>query len=63
MKRIHPFKIEAVKRGINQLDLADAAHMHPGRLTRILNGRAEPQDYELKNLRRGLGLQREGAVA
>ena len=57
MKKIHPFKIEAVRRGINQLDLADAAHMSPSRLNRILNGRAEPQDFELKNLRLALGLR------
>jgi transcriptional regulator with XRE-family HTH domain len=62
MKKIHPFKIEVVRRGLNQLDLAEAAHMNPSRLNRILNGRVEPQEYELKNLRQALGLKREVAA-
>lgn len=57
MRKIHPFKLEAIKRGINQLDLAEAAHMNPSRLNRVLNGRATPKDYELKNLRQALGLK------
>ena len=56
MRKIHPIKLEIVQRGLNQLDVAEAAYISPGRLNRILNGRVEPCDYELKNLRRVLGL-------
>jgi len=63
MKKIHPYKLEIVQRGLNQLDVAEAAHMSASRLNRILNGRGEPRDYELKNLRRALGLDREARAA
>ena len=57
MRKIHPIKIELVRRGLNQLDLAEVAGIKPSRLNRILNGRVEPQDCELKSLHRALGVQ------
>ena len=62
MRKIHPLKLEIIQRGLNQLDIADAAHLSASRLNRILNGRAEPRAYELKNLRRALGLTETRSV-
>jgi len=59
MKIIHPLKLETVRRGLNQLDLAEASHISASRLNRILNGRTKPRDYELKNLAKALGVKRE----
>ena len=59
MRRIHPLKLEIVQRDLNQLDVAEASHMSASRLNRILNGRVKPRDYELKNLAKALGIERE----
>ena len=63
MKRIHPFKIEIVQRGLHQLDVAEKAGLNPTRLNKILNGRTELRDYEERNLRRALGLKQEKKTA
>jgi len=59
MRRISPVKLEIVRRGMVQADIASAAHMSETRLSRLLNGRARPRDYEVKNLAHALGLKRE----
>ena len=59
MKRIHPLKLEIVRRGLNQLDLAEAWHKSASRLNRILICRTKPRDYELKKLAKALDVKRE----
>ena len=59
MRRVSPLKIEIIRRGLYQGDVAQEAHMSESRLSRILNGRAQPRDYELKNLAKALGIERE----
>ena len=50
MPRITPLKLEIVNRRLIQADLAEKAEMSEYRLSRIVNGRTKPRDYELKNL-------------
>ena len=45
--------------GKPQADLAQSAHMTESRLSRIVNGRAKAQDYEIKNLAHALGVDRK----
>lgn len=52
MVKVHPFKLELIRRRLNQLDVAAETDIHPIRLNRILNGRVEPHEYETKALRR-----------
>ena len=52
-------KLEIIRRGLLQVDVARAASMSESRLSRIVNGRVRPYEYELKNLARVLGVQRE----
>jgi len=59
MKKIHPFKLAIIERGLNQVDVADAIGVSHSRLNRILNGRSEPREEEEKNLREILGLNQE----
>lgn len=59
MKKVSPLKLEIVRRGLIQGDVAQAAYMSETRLNRILNGRSKPRDYEIKNLALALGLKRE----
>lgn len=59
MRKVSPLKLEIVRRGLVQCDVALAAHLSETRLNRILNGRTKPRDYELKNLAQALGMRRE----
>ena len=59
MRRVSPLKIEIVRRGLRQVDVAMAAGMSESRLSRIINRRAEPADFELKNLAKALGVTRK----
>ena len=56
-KRVTTLKVELVKRGLIQGDVAQAAHLSESRLNRILNGRSEPRDYELKAIAKYSGSQ------
>jgi len=58
MRRVSPLKIEIIRRGLYQGDVAQEAHISESRLSRILNGRTKPRDYELKNLAKALGVKR-----
>ena len=58
MRRVSPLKLEIVRRGLVQADIAKAAHMGESRLSRILNGRVQPADHELTNIARALGIRR-----
>jgi transcriptional regulator with XRE-family HTH domain len=42
--------------------MAQAAEMSESRLSRIVNGRVEPREYELKKLRKALGLNPGDAI-
>jgi transcriptional regulator with XRE-family HTH domain len=59
MRKISPLKVEIIRRGLTQSDVAHDARISESRLSRILNGRVEPQATELRNLRQALGLKRE----
>lgn len=59
MRNVSPLKLEIVRRGLVQADVAQAAHMSESRLSRILGGRSRPRDYELKNIAQALGIRRE----
>ena len=59
MRHISPLKIEIFKRGLVQADVAQDAGMSESRLSRILNGRVRPFDYEIKNIARVLGVNKE----
>ena len=56
MRRISPLKLEIVRRGLVQADIARAAGIGESRLSRILNGRTEINDDEVKSLARVLGI-------
>ena len=62
MRRVSPLKVEIVKRGLIQADVAEAAGMSESRLSRILNGRVAPCDYEVKNLARAIGMDKTEVV-
>jgi transcriptional regulator with XRE-family HTH domain len=57
MRKVSPIKIEIVSQGRVQADVAQAAEMSESRLSRIVNGRVEPRQYELKKLLKALGLK------
>ena len=59
MRKVSPLKLEIVRRGLVQADVAKAAHMGESRLSRILNDRVQPADHELSNLAKALGISRE----
>ncbi|MBM3280785.1 MAG: helix-turn-helix transcriptional regulator [Candidatus Handelsmanbacteria bacterium] len=59
MPRITPLKLEIVKRRLVQADLAETAGIDEYRLSRIVNGRVKPTEYERKNLAQALGMRRE----
>tara|TARA_B100001123_G_scaffold429296_1_gene547575 strand:+ start:1566 stop:1817 length:252 start_codon:yes stop_codon:yes gene_type:complete len=59
MRHISPLKIEIFKRGLVQADVAQDAGISESRLSRILNGRVQPFDYEIKNLAHALGIPKE----
>lgn len=59
MRKVTQLKIEILLRGLVQSEVAEAAHMSETRLSRILNSRVHPREYELKNLAQALGVPRE----
>ena len=58
MRRNTRLKWLIYETGKCQADLAQAAHMTESRLSRIVNGRAKAQDYEVKNLAHALSVDR-----
>jgi len=58
-RRISPFKIEIVRQGHIQADIAVEAGLSESRLSRILNGRVKPRDSERERLAHVLGLSVE----
>ena len=63
MRKPSKLKLESFQRGLVQADVAQAAQISETRLSRILNGRVTPTDYELKNLAQALGVKREALDA
>lgn len=63
MRKPSKLKLEIFQRGLVQADVAQAAQISETRLSRILNGRVTPTDYELKNLAQALGVKREALDA
>ena len=59
MRRITPLKLLIFRSGKIQADLAQAAHMTESRLSRIVNNRARPTEYEIKNLAYALRVSRD----
>ena len=59
MRKITPLKLLIFRSGKVQADLAQAAHMTESRLSRIVNGRARPRDFEVTHLAKALGLNRD----
>ena len=55
MAKITELKREIVQRRLLQADLAEATGIHETRLSRIVNGRVKPKDYERKQLASALG--------
>ena len=59
MPKITPLKTLIVRRRLIQADVAEDAGMSESRLSRIVNHRAKPTEYERKNLAKALGLHTE----
>ena len=59
MPRITPLKTEIVERRLIQADLAQDAGISEYRLSRIVNGRVKPTEYERKILARVLGMSKD----
>ena len=59
MRKVSPLKVELVRRGLIQADVAQAAGMSESRLSRILNGRVLPVEFEVKNLAAVLDIPKE----
>jgi len=59
MRKISALRLEIFRRGLIQADIARAAYMSESRLSRIVNRRAHPADFEIKNLAKVLGVSRE----
>jgi transcriptional regulator with XRE-family HTH domain len=59
MARLTALKMEILRRRLIQADLAEDIGISESRLSRIVNGRVKPRDYELKNLTKALGIERE----
>jgi transcriptional regulator with XRE-family HTH domain len=57
MPRITQLKRMIVGRRLIQADIAEISGISEYRLSRIVNGRIEPKDYELKNLAKALGVK------
>ena len=58
-RRVSQLKIEIVKRGLVQADVARDAGISESRLSRIINGRVHVFDFELRNLARVLDMPKE----
>ena len=56
MRKVSPIKLEIVRRGLVQGDVAEAAGLSETRLSRILNGRERMRDFEKKNIAKALGV-------
>ena len=56
MRKILELKVELILRGISQADMAERVGLSESRMSRILNGRVEAREYEIKAIRRVLGL-------
>lgn len=59
MRRASPLKLEILRLGFVQADVAQAAGMSETRLSRIVNGRSKLREYERKHLAQALGIARE----
>ena len=59
MKRGTALKLEFVRRGLVQADVAHGAKMSESRLSRIVNGRVEPAANEVARIANVLGLPLE----
>ena len=59
MRKVSALRLEIFRRGFIQADLAREADMSESRLSRIVNGRAQPADFEIKNLAKALGVNRD----
>ena len=59
MPKVTPLKIEIVKRGLVQADIAQSAGIHESRFSRIVNGRVKPFDYEVKQIAQAIGVPKE----
>jgi len=58
-RKVSPLKVLIVSRGLVQADVAQQAGMTESRLSRIINRRTEPREYEVKHLAHALGVGRE----
>ena len=56
---VSPLKVEIVRRGLCQVDVAMAAGMSESRLSPLMYRRAKPADFELEKLFNVLGVSRE----
>jgi len=63
MRQVSLLKVEIVRRGWLQADLARAVEMSESRLSRIVNGRVCPLEAELKRLAQALGVRLEDLPA
>ena len=59
MPRITGLKQFIVSRRVIQADLAEEAHVSETKVSRIVNGRVRPTDYELENIAAALGIPRD----
>ena len=59
MPRITPLKEMIVARRLIQADVAEEVKINEHRMSRIVNGRVKPTEYEKKNLAKFFGLARE----
>ena len=59
MRKVSVLKLEIVRRGLCQADVAQTAKISETRLSRIVNGRTEPREHELRQLARALGIRRD----
>ena len=59
MRKPSPLRLAIFERGLIQADVARAAFLSESRLSRIVNGRVKPTEWEKKNIANALGLQRD----
>ncbi len=58
-RKVTPLKLAIAERGLVQADVAHDAGISESRLSRIVRGRVQPHDYELKHLSRVLNVRKE----
>jgi len=56
MKQVTPLKVELVRRGLVQLDVASQAGISDTRFSRLLNGRATMRNSERRAIAKVLGM-------